>query len=148
MKKIVIHTRVPKYRTRQPKHTKQSDPPVRRVAFELFVYLKSGEFYFAMIVAVPFMRMMKMSIYQVINVIAMGNGFVSAFLSMNVSVIMTGAVVATATIEAVLVDMISMLMMKMTIMEIVDMIAMRHSSVSACARMLVIMLIVCLAVTH
>ncbi len=101
-----------------------------------------------MIVAVPFMRMMKMSIYQIINVIAMGNGFVSAFLSMNVPVIMTAAVVATATIQAVLVDMISMLMMKMTIMEIVDMIAMRHGSVSACTRMLVIMLIVCLAVTH
>lgn len=96
----------------------------------------------------PFVRVMEVAINKVVNMIAMRNGFVSALFSMNMTGVMTAAAMSTAAIETMLVDMIAMLMMKVSIMEIIDVIAVRHSRVTTCARMLMIMMIVCLAVTH
>ncbi len=71
-----------------------------------------------------------MSINQVINMIAMRNGFMSAILAMNMSIFMTRAGMAAAAVEAMLIDMIAMLMVQVSIMEIIDVIGMLHSRVS------------------
>ena len=77
-----------------------------------------------MIVAVTIVRVMKMSIDDIVNVIAMRNRFVSTARTMNMVCIMSTACVLGCAyfriggidIEGVLIDMVTVWMMEMAIM--------------------------------
>jgi len=107
-----------------------------------------GELHLAVIVAVTFMAVMKVTFYEVVGVIAVRNSFVSAAFAMFVIGSVTSARVSTAAIEAMLIDVIAVLMVKVTIMQIVDVVAVLYCGVSAGARMLVFVLVVGLTVAH
>ncbi len=99
-----------------------------------------------MVVAMVAVRMMKVPIDQVINVITVRNGFVSAARAVHMTgLVTTGAVravirVVRAHLYLVLVHMISMRMMQMPIVQVVDMITMLDSGMPAPRTVLVIML--------
>ena len=91
------------------------------------------------IVAVPLVGMMEVSVDEVIDMISMGNGFVSASLSMLVFGAMRAAGMARRAIgriggtdlDAVLVDMIGMRVVEMSIMKVVDVTVVTDCGMSA-----------------
>ena len=96
-----------------------------------------------MVVAMVAMRMMQVSIDQIIDVIAMRHGFVSAARPMHVSGVMPRAAVLRRAgigigrghLDHMLVDMIAMGMMQMAVMEVVHVTAMLHGRVPATGAM-------------
>ena len=92
-----------------------------------------------MIVAMPFVEMMEMPVDEIIEMIAMGNGFVTASLSMLVvGPVAAAGVVRCATsgiggtdLDAVLVDMIGVGVVEMSIMKVVDVTVVTDCGVSA-----------------
>ncbi|MDZ4833876.1 MAG: hypothetical protein SGJ27_08860 [Candidatus Melainabacteria bacterium] len=95
------------------------------------------------------MMMVEVTFYQVAGVIAVRNSFVSASSAMLVSgIVSCAAVTSAATIDGVLIYVIIMLMMKMSIVQIIYVIAMLDGCVAAAIGMLVVVLTMCLTVTH
>ncbi len=92
------------------------------------------------------MRMMKMAVDQVVDMVAVWNGFMSAAGTMHMSGFVTPAArraligILCADFDPVFVYMIGMRMMQMAVMEIVDVVAMPDRGVSAVRSMLVIMM--------
>lgn len=80
-----------------------------------------------------------MAVDEIVDMIAVRDGFVAAAWAMDVSGIMSGAAmvrrttirVLVAHLNPMLVDMIGVRMVKMTIVEIVDMVAMPNRDVAA-----------------
>jgi hypothetical protein len=94
--------------------------------------LELGEFDLAVIVTMTVMMVVKVTFYEVAGVIAMRNSFVSTSGTMFVSGIVSGAAMTSATtIDGVLIDVIVMLMMEVSIMQVVYVIAMLDGCVSA-----------------
>ena len=100
-----------------------------------------------MVIAMITMRMMQMAVDQVIDVIAVRYRFVSASGTVDVSRLVAAATVVRcasfrifrANLQPVLVDVITMWMVQMTIMQIIDVIAVPDSSMAAVGTMLVVM---------
>jgi hypothetical protein len=91
-----------------------------------------GEFDLAVIVAMSIMVMMEVTVNDVAGVIAMRNGFVSASGAMCMFGVMGRAgMTGAATIKGMLVYVIVMLMMKVSIMQVIYVIAMLNCCVSA-----------------
>lgn len=97
-----------------------------------------------MVIAVIAMLVMQATIDKIIDVIAMGHRFVPASRAMHMVRVVTGtglsmiaAVgVGLADFDDMLIDMIAMRMMKMTVMQVVDMVAVTNGSVPAILAML------------
>lgn len=114
-----------------PTKTKNGPRKLRAVLI-LFLRFELGELDLAVIVTVTVMVVVKVTVYDVAGVIAMRNGFMSASCAMSMTcVVSTASVTGTATIKGMLVYMIAMLMMKVTIMQVIYMITVLNSSVSA-----------------
>ena len=92
-----------------------------------------------MIVAVVAMGVMQMPVDEIVDVIAMRHRFVAAAGPVDMIGLMTGAAmlrragigIPRRDIDLMLVDVILMRMMQMTVMQIVDMIAMAQRDVTA-----------------
>jgi hypothetical protein len=105
-----------------------------------------GKFDRAMVVAMIAMRMMQVTVDKVVDVIAVWYRFVSTARPVHVACIMSAAIVVRRTLirvfradlKFVLVDMIAMRMMQVTIMQVIDMIAVPDSSVSAVRAVLMV----------
>lgn len=92
-----------------------------------------------MVIAMAIVGVMKSSVNEVIDVIAMGHGFVSAARAVGVSapgIGRTARGVGVADLNDVFVDMVLVRVVQMTIMEVVDMVTMAHGRVSAVRTML------------
>ena len=98
-----------------------------------------------MIVAVAAVGVMEMSINQVVDVVAVGNGFVAAVGAVNMGGVMSAAGVLRGAggrvdrrqSDAVLVDVAIMQVVQMTIVEIVDVIVVPDGGVAAAGFVLV-----------
>jgi len=110
--------------------------------------VRSGEINRAMVIAMITMRMMQVAVHKVVDVVPMGNRFVSAAwpvymigrMAATVMVGRTAIRVFRADLKPVFVNMIAVGMMQMTIMQIVDMVTVPDCSVSAVRPMLMIMM--------
>jgi len=108
----------------------------------------SAKLYRAVVVAMITMGMMKVAIDQVIDVVAVRYGLVPASRTMNVARIMAAAIVVGRTLirvfradfERVFVHMIAMRMVQMSIMQIIDMVAMPDGGMSAVGAMLMVVM--------
>lgn len=91
-------------------------------------------------------QMMQMTIHQIIQVVAMGHRFVTASRTVDMTVIvLTALVIGSALIlvtiiytETVLIHMTFVHVVEMTVMKIIDMVAMLDCGVSACVAVLVL----------
>jgi hypothetical protein len=86
------------------------------------------------IIAMAVMRVMQPSVHEVINMIAVGYGFVSAVWPVRVRAPGLGRAVrrvGVADLDSMLVDMILMHVMQMAVVEVIDMTTMAHSRVPA-----------------
>jgi len=94
------------------------------------------------------MRMMKMAIDQVVDMVAVRNSFVSASGTVDVACFMPAAVrraligIFCANFDPVLVDMVAMRVMQMAVVQIVDVIAVPDRGVPAVRSVLVIVMCV------
>ena len=103
-----------------------------------------------MVIAVPVMDMMQMAFDQIVRMIAVGNGFVAATVSMGMTGVVLGAAVAAAAArlglgETMLIHVIAMHVMEMPVMKIIDMIIVLHGQVAAALAVLMGMFAVYLA---
>lgn len=102
----------------------------------------------AMIIAMITVRMMQVAVHKIVDVVPMGNRFVSAGWPVYVigcvaAAVMVGRTairVFRADLESVLIDMIGMRVVQMSIMQIVDMIAVPDGRVPAVRPVLVIVM--------
>jgi len=104
------------------------------------------------------MRMMQASIDEIIDVVAMRNRLVTASRPMDVSLVvadMTGQRVAAGRVgfahfDHMLIDMIAMRMMKMSIVQIIDMVPVFYSQMAAARAVRVVVMLVVrqIAVRH
>lgn len=105
-----------------------------------------------MIVAVTAVAVVQVTIDDVVNVIAVRNSFVSAAFAVHVTSFVVAAGMSAGAgagvIECALVYVVAMLAMKMSIMNVVDVIAMLNGGMSAVVAMLVSMIAVCFAISH
>ena len=109
-----------------------------------------------MVVAVPSVLVMEMTVNQVINVIAMGNRFVAAARTVLVVILMTVAGVTGSAFcgvlgidfEDMLINMVSVEMVKVAIVEIIHMVTVFDSHVATVGTVLVIMRFVFFAIRH
>jgi hypothetical protein len=96
-------------------------------------------------VAVVAVRVMQMPIHEIIDMIAVRHGLVPAARTMNMARLMTGAAmfrradirVRLRHLHHMLVDMVLMRVVQMTVMQIVDMVAMLHGGMAATRAMAV-----------
>lgn len=101
-----------------------------------------------MVVAVTVVAVMKVALDDIVGVIAVRNSFVTAAGTMYVISSVTCAAVTGAAIEMMLINVIAVLMMKMSIMKVVYVVTVLDGGMSAGVGMLVVMLVVCLTVAH
>lgn len=100
-----------------------------------------------MIVAMITMRMMQAAVHQVVCVIPMRDGFVAAAWTMDVLGIMTraaaraGVRVGGTDLDHMLVDVILVGMMQVTVMQVIDVIAMLDCGMAAIRSVLVGMVV-------
>ncbi|WP_174902454.1 hypothetical protein [Burkholderia pseudomultivorans] len=106
----------------------------------------SGELHRAMIVAVVAMRVMKAAVDQIIDVIAMRNGFMPAARTVHMARLMIAAVRRTpvrifrADFDLVFVYVIAVRMVQVAVVEIVDVVAMLDRRMATSRTMLMFML--------
>ena len=99
-----------------------------------------------MIVTVAVVRMVQVTIYKIVDMIAMRDRFVAATRAMDVSSIMSGAAmvgraaiwVVVAHLNAMFVHVICVRMVKMAIVEIIHVVAMPNGDVAAIRSMYVV----------
>lgn len=111
-----------------------------------------------MVVTMVAMGMVQMPINQVVGVVAVRHGFVSATRPMHMARFVSRATmigraavrIGRRNFERVLVDMITVDMVKVTVMQIIDVPVMLHGRVAAGRAMLVRMvgMVRCIAVGH
>lgn len=102
----------------------------------------------AVIVAMVAVRMVQMSVDQIVDVIAVGHGRVAAAGTMQVSRLMSAALmigratvgIGCAHVEAVFVDVVAMRMVQMTVVQVVDVVAMPDCRMPAVRTVLVIVM--------
>lgn len=108
-----------------------------------------------MVVAMVAVRMMKMPVYKVIDVVSMRHGFMSAIRTVDVSCFMSATLVVRRTavrvlctnVDVVLVDMVPVWMMQVTIMQVIDMVVMHDTGVTAVVTVLMAMVFVVFLLT-
>lgn len=92
------------------------------------------------------MLVVKTTVDQIVYVIAVGNGFMAAAGAVHVGVIMTEGIpdrmatirICRADLDDMLINVIAMRVMQMTVVKIIDMIAMLDGGMAAAGAMLVI----------
>ena len=125
-------------------------PPQKAAGFRLSIL---SECYSAVVVAVAVVLVVQVAVDQVVDMIAVGNGFVTAIGTVNMAGIVTGTLVTVAAIsgivsvyiQSVLIDMVAVQVMQVTIVQVVNMIAMLDSGVTAIGAVCVIVIIVGIA---
>ncbi|WP_174923297.1 MULTISPECIES: hypothetical protein [Burkholderia] len=104
----------------------------------------SGHFHRPVIVAMIAMRMMKVSVDQIVDVIAMRYRFVPATGPMDVTCLVATAArrtpvrVLRADLDPVFVDVIAVRMVQMAVVQVVDVVAMPDGGVTAARTMLMV----------
>lgn len=92
------------------------------------------------------MLVVQATVYNVINVVAMGYGFVSAAFTVNVVATMVGGIafgwVGFVHVQSVFIVMTVVFVVQMTIVQIVNVVAMFDGGVSAICAMLVVVMFV------
>src|ERR1700747_2013896 len=112
----------------------------------IYLHRESGKFNRTVVVTVIAMRVMQVAVDEIIDVIPVGHRFMAAPGSVDVAWLVASAVGSTlirifcAHLEPVFVHVIDMGMVQVTIMQIVDVIAMPDRSVSAVRTMLMVMM--------
>lgn len=106
-----------------------------------------AQVYLTVVIAVTIMVMMKVTINEIAGMIAVRNSLVPAIFTVNMACFVAFAGVVAAA-ELMLVDVIAVLMMEVTIVEIVCVISVLNSSMPAGCRMLMLVIAMCLAVAH
>jgi hypothetical protein len=111
-----------------------------------------------MIVTMVSMLVMQAAVDEVVDVVAMRHGFMAAAGAVNMAMVMPGVIanrlapirVRGAHFDNMLVDMVTMWVMQVAIMQIVDMFAVLHSRVAAAGavRMVVVFVMGEMAVAH
>jgi hypothetical protein len=109
-----------------------------------------------MIIAMPIMRVMQMSVHQIIDMITMRNCLMSASESMDMALIMAATRVLSGTRvriggayrNDVLINMALMRMMQVSIMQVVDVAFMHYRPMSAMRAMFMRMVFVNIAGSH
>ena len=119
------------------------------------VRLALGKCYWPMVIAMAVVLMVQMPVYQIVHVISMRYRFMSTVWTMNMVCSMTRASmtagascwISLSNIQRMFYDnSIAVLMMQVTVMEVIDMVAMDNAGVAAvCA---VNMWMVFVSVTH
>ena len=106
------------------------------------------------IVAMITVRMMQVSFYKVVNMIAMGNGLVTATRTVLVTWIVTGTGMSRRASGRIRVSYFQFVLddaavighvVQVTIVQIVDMVTMLNTSVFAIGTMLVVVVFVCVS---
>lgn len=100
---------------------------------------KLGGVHGAVVVTVPAVRMVEVAVHQVINVIAMGHGFMAAVRAMPVALFMSAAeMIRRASYrvvridgQPVLIDMVAVRRMEMPVVQIVHVVVVHDCRVSA-----------------
>jgi hypothetical protein len=108
----------------------------------------SNDLYRTVIIAVIAVRMVQMTGDEIIDMIAVWNGFVTAAGSMNVSSIMSGAAmvgrasirILAAHVNRMFVHVVAVRMMKVAIVDIIQMVAVADGNVAAVRSMHVIVI--------
>lgn len=103
-----------------------------------------------MVVAMVAVLMVKTSIDQIIRVIAMWDGFMTAAGPMEMILVMadmtrqriTTGGIGRAHVDHMLIDMIAVRMVKVAVMKVIDMVIMLHGHVAATGTMRMIMMFV------
>jgi hypothetical protein len=103
-----------------------------------------------MVITMAIVLMVQVAIDQVVDVVTMGNGFMATSRTVDMVSCMAAAIVTLRTISRVLgadfndmlIDMTLVRVMKMTVMQVVDMVAMTHCSMSAVGAVLMVMVFV------
>jgi hypothetical protein len=106
-----------------------------------------------MVIAMVAVRMMKVILHEVINVVAVRHLFMAAIRAVNVRLVMRSAVVLGGAcirirgrhLQDMFIHMIAMLMVQMAIMQVIGVSLVIHGRVAAAALMFVIMSLVFLA---
>ena len=103
-----------------------------------------------MVIAMSVMLVVQMTINEVIDVVAMRNSFMAAVRTMNMVLGMAAAIMSLSTCRRVLcadfnyvlINMALVSVMKMTIVQVVDMVAMTNCCVAAISAVLVVVIFV------
>ena len=106
-----------------------------------------------MVVAVAVVLVVQVTIYQVVNVVAVGYSFVAAARTVNVAGIVTGAFVAVGAssgigvvnFKSVLVNVVAVYVMHVAVMQVIHVIAVLYGSVAAVGAVLVVVIFVGIA---
>ncbi len=106
-----------------------------------------------MVVAVAVVRMVQVAIYQIVHVIAVGNGFMTAAGTMNVLCVVARAIMAAGAIRGIvgvyiqgmLIHVIAVNMVQVAVVQVIDVVAMLDGGVAAIETMLMVMVFVFLA---
>lgn len=96
------------------------------------------------------MRMMQVAIDQIVDVIAVGHRLMAAAGAVDMARFVPGAVVVggagigvrRADLDHMLVDVIPMRVMQVTVMQVIDVIAVAHGGMAAARAMLVVVIFV------
>jgi len=89
-----------------------------------------AQIYFTVVIAVTVMVMMKVTVNEIAGVIAVRNSFVSAIFTVNMACFVSLAGVVAAA-ELMLVNVITVLMMEVTIVEVISVISVLDGSMPA-----------------
>ena len=117
------------------------------------IRLSHDQFYGTVVVAVVAVREMKMSFYDIADVVSVGNSFVSAARTVDMTFFVTVALVLGCTaywirfvdLEYVCFDFVSILMMEASIVKIVDVSVVSDAGVTTPRSVLVIVFFVLIA---
>ena len=103
-----------------------------------FQFAWLSRLYPAVIVAVTIVRMVQMSVHQIVNVIAMRHGFMAATLAVHMIRRVAGAFMWRATgrvgvahLDHMLIEMVPVGAVQMAIVQVIGVIAMTHRRVAA-----------------
>jgi hypothetical protein len=106
-----------------------------------------GNFQPAVVVAVRDIEVMEMAIHEIVDVIAMGHCFVTTVFAMLVGFLVARATVVRRTfvrirrchLNAVIVDVVAVNMMKVAIMQVIGVVIVFHCRMTTTGAMLVVM---------
>lgn len=102
-----------------------------------------------MVIAMVAVLVVQTTVYNVVNVVAMWHGFVSAAFAVNVSCAFVGGVAAVwvllVHVQNVFIVMSVVFVVQMTIVQVVNVVAVFDGGVSAVCAVLVVVMFVCFA---
>ena len=126
-----------------PDNAKRERYPVALALWHRAKTLVSNDLHRTMVITVIAMGMMQMAVDEIVDMIAVRNRFVAAARAMNVSCVMSGTAmvwrasvrILVAHFNPVFIHMIGVRMVKMAVVEIIQMVAVPDGNVAAARSM-------------